>query len=405
MEVARTLQALIASNRLPRPIRTLRFLWGPEVEGTMAFLATHPDTFHSMRANIHMDMVGGDPFKNKSILHVTETPWSLPTFITDIGNLFAEDIHAAATAFTEDGEDPVAAILEDRDAGPGTRNNFFVDETPYAEGSDHDDYDSSTIAIPSLYLRDWPDRYIHTDHDTLDQIDATKLRRVALLGAAAGYTEATLDGPHAAALLPFFTNRANRRLSLAYDRAEILLADPKLQPSEAPFEARNLLAHALIREQATLRSLATFTHLDPAALTPFLAQLSTQTATQQSWLDHEARTRNLTSPAVPPADPRIPARTGPFGPLTYQNDSVLLDRLGPEGVSKITLFQTAAIRFTNVQDKSALYSYEILNFVDGHSSVTDIRNAVAAEFGPIPTSVVANFLDACQQAGVLSYTH
>jgi len=27
------------------------------------------------------------------------------------------------------------------------------------------------------------DIYIHTDHDTLQQIDATKLRRVALLGA------------------------------------------------------------------------------------------------------------------------------------------------------------------------------------------------------------------------------
>lgn len=40
----------------------------------MAFLATHPDTFHAMRADIHMDMVGGDPFKNKSILRVTETP-------------------------------------------------------------------------------------------------------------------------------------------------------------------------------------------------------------------------------------------------------------------------------------------------------------------------------------------
>jgi len=74
LESARVLQALIGSGRLARPTRTLRFLWGPEVEGTMAFLATHPDTFHAMRADIHMDMVGGDPFKNKSILRVTETP-------------------------------------------------------------------------------------------------------------------------------------------------------------------------------------------------------------------------------------------------------------------------------------------------------------------------------------------
>ncbi len=91
-----------------------------------------------------------------------------------------------------------------------------------------------------------------------------------------------------------------------------------------------------------------------------------------------------------PSRRSVSPRTGPFGPLTYQNDNVLLDRLGPEGVGRITLFQTTASRFTNVQDKSALYSYEILNFVDGHRSITEIRNAVAAEFGPIPTPTVAN---------------
>ena len=150
-----------------------------------------------------MDMVGGDPFKNKSVLHVTETPWSLPTFITDIGDTFAETIRDAATVYAEDGSQKDAAVIEDRNGAPGTRNAFFVDETPYAEGSDHDDYDSSTIAVPALYLRDWPDIYIHTDHDTLDQIDATKLRRVALLGAASGYSFATLDAARAAEFCHF----------------------------------------------------------------------------------------------------------------------------------------------------------------------------------------------------------
>ncbi len=96
---------------------------------------------------------------------------------------------------------------------------------------------------------------------------------------------------------------------------------------------------------------------------------------------------------------------GVLGPLTYQNDNVLLDRLGPQGVASITLFRTADKRFANVQDKSALYSYEILNFVDGDRSFTDICDAVVAEFGPIPTPTVANFLDACQKADILTYTH
>ena len=193
LESARVLARLIGSGALPRPKRTLRFVWGPEVEGTMAYLSRHPDIRARLRADIHMDMVGGDPFKNKSIFHVTETPWSLPSFVTDVGAAFADVIRTGAANYASDGGSPEAAVIETRAGEQGTRNQFLADVTPYSAGSDHDDYDSSTVAIPSLYLRDWPDIYIHTDHDTLAQIDPTKLRRVALLGAASGYVYASLD--------------------------------------------------------------------------------------------------------------------------------------------------------------------------------------------------------------------
>ena len=88
LESARVLARLIATGALPRPKRTLRFIWGPEVEGTMAFLASHPEIRQRARANIHMDMVGGDFFKNKSVFHLTGTPWSLPSFVTDVGAAF-----------------------------------------------------------------------------------------------------------------------------------------------------------------------------------------------------------------------------------------------------------------------------------------------------------------------------
>lgn len=68
--------------------------------------------------------------------------------------------------------------------------------------------DAVSGAVPSLYLRDWPDVYIHTDHDSLDKIDATKLRRVALLGAASAYTYASLQSVQVPALVPFFASRS-----------------------------------------------------------------------------------------------------------------------------------------------------------------------------------------------------
>src|SRR5206468_2588678 len=213
LESARVLARLIGSGALPRPRRTLRFIWGPEVEGTMAFLATHPEIRQRLRANIHMDMVGGDPFRNKSVFHVTATPWSLPSFVTDVGAVFLDTIRAAASEYAGSGNSPEAAVVETRTGEQGTRNEFVADVTPYSAGSDHDDYDSSTIAVPSLYLRDWPDIYIHTDHDSLAQIDPTELRRVALLGADSAYVYASVDAPQLPKLLPFLTAASETRLA------------------------------------------------------------------------------------------------------------------------------------------------------------------------------------------------
>jgi len=409
LESARVLARLIGNDSLKRPRRTLRFIWGPEVEGTMAYLSRHPDIRASMRADIHMDMVGGDLFKNKSVLHVTQTPWSLPTFVTDIGAAFAETIREAATVYTEDGSHEDAAAVENRDGAAGTRNAFFVDETPYAEGSDHDDYDSSTIAVPSLYLRDWPDIYIHTDHDTLMQIDSTKLRRVALLGAASGYSFATLGAANAALGLPFLAARAQQRLAQGFNRALLLTQRPELKPQEGLFEARNLLAQSLHREQAGLQSFALYTHSQPQPLASTLAALQAQAATLNGWLVQAAATRGAHDANWKPAwrataeAARVPHRVGEFGPLTFQNDDVLRDRLGEERLHKVQLLSGGSSRFVNVQDSSALYAYEIVNFVDGKRSVADIRDAVSAEFGPIPVGIVSDYLNACEQAKIIAF--
>jgi aminopeptidase YwaD len=408
LESARVLSRLIGSGALKRPSRTLRFIWGPEVEGTMAFLSSHPDIRRALRADVHMDMVGGDLFKNKSVLHVTETPWSLPTFITDIGDAFAETIRDAAAAYTEDGSHEEAAVVENRNGAPGTRNAFFVDETPYAEGSDHDDYDSSTIAVPSLYLRDWPDIYIHTDHDTLEQIDATKLRRVALLGAAAGYSFAGLDAAQSSQVLPFLAARALGRLAKGFERAQALVQEPGLTAADASFEAHNLIAQMLRRDQAALRSFAAFTHGNPPELAASLDALKAQAATLNAWIDSRAAQRGVHGGGAPgwhaaAAGARIPLRIGEFGPLTFQNDDVLLDRLGAERVAKVKLLNAGSSRLLNAQDRGAIYAYEIVNFVDGKRSVVEIRDAVAAEFGPIPLDEVSDYLQACEEAKIIAY--
>ncbi len=429
LESARVLARLIDTGALPRPVRTLRFIWGPEVEGTMAFLASHPEIRKRARANIHMDMVGGDFFKNKSVFHVTATPWSLPSFVTDVGAVFLDTIRAAASGYAA-GELPAAdGIVETRAGELGSRNELVADVTPYSSGSDHDDYDSSTIAVPSLYLRDWPDIYIHTDHDSLEQIDATKLRRVALLGAASGYVYAGVDARQLPTLVPFLTAQAETRLAQTFGAAQQMVRVPKSSVEGSRYEAHNLMQQSLRREIAMLDSLVAYTGGARNADAAGVEALTAQTAAFENWLDSEepgsalaARGEALPSPRAIPhktapnkavtaaapwaGDPearRVPARIGEFGPLTYQNDDVLRARLGKERYGKIRLINSDATQMLNVKDQSELYAYEIVNFVNGERTVGEIRDAVSAEYGPLPVSVVSDYLQACVEAGVIQW--
>ena len=409
LESARVLARLIGSGALPRPRRTLRFVWGPEVEGTMAFLATHPEIKQRLRANVHMDMVGGDPFRNKSMFHVTATPWSLPSFVTDVGAVFLDTIRTAASEYAGSGNSPEAAIVETRTGEQGTRNEFIADVTPYSAGSDHDDYDSSTIAVPSLYLRDWPDIYIHTDHDSLAQIDPPKLRRVALLGAAAGYVYASVEAQQLPRLLPFLTAAGETRLARIFQEAQKLVDDPALESNVAWYEARNLLSHALLRENAALHSLVELSGGHAGSEADSLKALAAQVAPFNDWIDARAKLRGTkgTTPVTAwldtPDARRIPLRIGDFGPLTYQNDNVLLSRLGKERYAKIKLLSSEATPLLNVQDQSELYAYEIVNFVNGKRTVGEIRDAVSAEYGPLPLNLVADYLEACVEAKVIQW--
>jgi aminopeptidase YwaD len=406
LESARVLAHLIASGALPKPKRTLRFVWGPEVEGTMAFLASHPEIRQSARANIHMDMVGGDFLKDKSVLHVTATPWSLPSFVTDVGATFLDAIRAASSGYAAGELSADAGIVETRAGQPGSRNQLIADVTSYSSGSDHDDYDSSTIAVPSLYLRDWPDIYIHTDHDSLEQIDVTKLRRVALLGAASGYVYATVDAQQLSALIPFLTAQAESRLAQTFGAAQQIVNDAQLGVDASWYEARNLLRQTLARESAALDSLVAFTGAPANADAEGIKALNAQSAVFEDWI--KTRATAGAAKGIAPTAPwageaearRIPIRIGEFGPLTFQNDNVLLARLGKDRYAKIKLINSEATPVLSVRDQSELYAYEIVNFVNGKRTVGEIRDAVSAEYGPIPLSLVTDYLQACEEAGV-----
>ena len=181
LEVGRTLQALISKGTLPRPMRTIRFIWGPEVEGTVALLNARPDFARRIKAVVHMDMVGGGP-RTQAVFHVTRGPASLPSFVHDVAWEFAQWVNTQSYDFAATGKADFPIL-----SPSGGKEPLRAEHSAFAMGSDHDVYQDSSFAIPAVYLNDWPDRYIHTTLDTATNIDPTKLGRVAFIGAATGF--------------------------------------------------------------------------------------------------------------------------------------------------------------------------------------------------------------------------
>jgi hypothetical protein len=49
------------------------------------------------------------------------------------------------------------------------------------------------------------------------------------------------------------------------------------------------------------------------------------------------------------------------------------------------------------------YTFELVNFIDGERDVTGIRDALSAEFGPVPTQVVSRFVEDLVDAGLAEW--
>src|SRR3954466_2614461 len=208
LEIARTLKTLIDARRIPAPVRTIRFIWPSEMTGTIAYLSKYPEIAGRIRAVVHLDMVGGDPFITKSVLHVTRSPWSIASVTDDVAEVFGRYVIDGAVRGAGAGE--MAQAIR---SSAGSKDAFWADITPYESGSDHWIYQEGGFAIPAIYLRDHPDIYIHTTGDLPDNIEPTKIKRSAFIAAASGYYLATMP------------DRGESLVALSYANAHQRLAE------------------------------------------------------------------------------------------------------------------------------------------------------------------------------------
>jgi aminopeptidase YwaD len=385
LEIARTLKTLIDTKRIPPPARTIRFVWPSEMTGTIAYLAKYPEIASRIRAAVHLDMVGADPFVTKSVLHVTRSPWSIATVTDDVEEVFGR--YVIDGAFRAAGAGDMTHAIR---SASGSKDAFWADITPYESGSDHWIYQEGGFGIPAIYLRDHPDIYIHTTGDVVDNIEPTKIKRSAFIAAASGYYLAAMPD-HGASLLRLSYANAHERLAEDGRRAVAMASGGH------GADAANIVAQALLREQRRLRSLSRFVTLDADQHvgSEYVDRLSAGLGdaakgilltVAASWADRFGTAPRATDTRVPI---RSPAVKGPLAP----DGDWMTEKAGAA---------TATIAIARVPHSDDV-TYEVVNFIDGTRTVAEIRDAVSAEFEPVDLKAIAEYMDVLAKAGAIRF--
>ena len=372
LETARTLSALVAEGILPRPSRTIRFLWPAEIEGSIMYLVGHEDVSR-IKANIHMDMVGGGPV-TKSVFRISGGPISVPSFIADLGHEVGHFMNEQTEAFTsgstvdfplnapEGGKEPLMALMEGLDMG-----------------SDHDVFFEGSWRIPGLYLHDWPDRYIHTNYDLAANIDPTKLKRSAFLGAVTAWFLANMSDDDVPAVLSLLERNALARTADLLERRTHLDAMDDVAVTDVHFAVERRKVHSV----EPFANLPEDAHEEAVEYLDGLAKL---VAVPQNAGVAEVN-RNLTV---------YERNSDVQGPMSAFGYSYLQDKLSVYEFSQLRMRS-----HNGLWGGSGQYVYETLNFVDGNRTVSDIRNWLTAELGPVPLEYVEEYLAALESIEVI----
>ena len=372
LEVARAINKLIRDGKLARPARTLRFIWPPEIEGTITLLNAKPEIASRIKAVIHMDMVGGGP-ETKAIFHVTRGPASLPSFVNDVAEHFGEFVNEQSAQFAGGESAPYPMF-----APEGGKEALQAEMAEFSMGSDHQVYTDSSFGIPAIYLNDWPDRYIHTNLDTPANVDPTKLKRAAFIGAASAYFLANVKSDDAASILRLQQAHSLRRTSNMLARRDSLTAD----------EAANLTRFHLWSERTSVDSMDRFFRI-PA----------TTRADADTFLDNAERLVGVVKPApAPQGDGRLVFRRNAKlkGPMSAFGYDYFSDHYGDERESALRLMQFQGLRASGGE-----YAYEVLNLVNGRRTAQEILDFVSATYGPVPLQLVVEYLRALESIKVI----
>ncbi len=399
LEIGRTLVRLINEGKIPRPLRDIRFWWTTEISSEYQYFRDHPEERAKMLVNINQDMGGAKQSVGSRVQHITRTPHSIPSYLSDVVEDLVDYVVTGNTMFLTTAiagkpqpyTKPILSHL-------GTKENFHARVVPYFNSTDHLVFNEGIIGIPGVTLTNMPDDFIHSTDDDLWQIDQTQLKRNAFIVAAAGLYIANATDENvptlASVVYTMGLNRITADLNTALRNLEGKANADKVEAYKA---SRNLVRQAFIREGKALQSLRVFTEAGKKGY-GYLGSLEKELASEESAYQKKLdRYYELLTGTKKPSL-RLSARELELSrriPLNIQNVDQYFEKRGKVGF---------------VEGIHPEMRYEVFNFVNGINSYLDIYNAVSAEamsagefyYGTVSMEKVAELLDKAVEAGAIT---
>lgn len=297
LEAALALQGLVLAGALPRPRRTIRFLWMPEMTGTMAYLSGREAALGQIVAGLNLDMVGEDQDQTGGSWLIERPPEAMASFAPELlawlrgllpGLRGMPDVSPSHT-------------------GIGGYALYRQEEVAFSGGSDHLILSDPSVAIPAPMLIQWPDRFYHTSADTPERTDPASLARAAALAAAYAYWLATAGEQEVSSLGFQMVARFKERIvdEARQAAAEVMGLDDGAGLANALAALDRRLSYVVDRQQAALASLRSLASV--LCLVDELREQVEEAARQElAWVRQAAGLRavHLGLPGLPEAEPR-----------------------------------------------------------------------------------------------------
>ncbi len=397
LETARVINKLIQEGKIPRPKRSIRFLWIDEIDGTLGYIKKHPELVKRWFANINEDMVGEALLKNESSFHLMTSPFSLPSFLNDVMINFIEYV----------GENNRSNIIHRPVVFPnpilspaGSKDPFYYNIEKFYGGSDHMVFADAGIGVPAVHLLVWPDFWYHTNKDRPDKSDSTQFKRVSVIDTAAAIYLADASKEQAIEMAGEILTRGASRTAAEEKRAfSCINKSAPENLAETYKETKNIMNQTYVREEKALKSTIFFAP-DDAELSAYLNKANQSLLARKQLSLKNLEEHYKTVAVLREVKPITPQPT---------SEEKRLDQLVPKRTKEWVGYFNYVTFPKRIEGKELpefklawLEQYELRNFIDSKRSILEIRNALSPEFRFLPLKDVENYIKVLEIGGMVT---